>query len=391
LHRPGRSIILKLPFTHRGGLRRARRPWTIGRIAPVRRSRMNVSPALPVLDLVGSCLELGSDGDAVLKGVRCPVFAQLFETVPVGVAMVDRSDRVVMANSAFCRLFGYDAAELAGSPLDELTVPDFLVQEASSLARSALHRAAAAETLRRRHDGSLVEVAVQRTPLIVAGRAVGQLVVFQDITERKRSESERHEWLARARSTAETAGLEPEGNAHVLAAARAVLEAEHALHGPDGGFARLARLLVPELADSCIVYLREGENRVRRVAVAFADASQEELLREQLSHYPPDLDHLIPPVARVLETGQAELIPEVSISALKAVPGDREHVSVALLVGLTSLLIVPLSLGGRVIGAISLAIADSDRRFRAEDLLVLEEIARCAAGAVADEDPPATP
>jgi PAS domain S-box-containing protein len=307
---------------------------------------------------------------------------QLFESVPAAIVFLDVYERVADANPEFCRIFGYAVDEMIGRPINDLVVPDQLVGEAVALNRRVLRgERVSLDTVRSRQDGSYVNVAVLGIPIELDGRVVGAYGIYRDITFQKQIEAERDELLAEVRRMHAGVHASDDRRQAILRDVIALLStpapAEMLLK-------RLARAVVPELADSCIVYLRNPDGSVRRLEVAFAEAAQEELLRKQLHHYPPDLSRLIPPVARTLETGEPQLMSEVSIGALKAIPGDAEHVSIALLVGLSSLLVVPLQDGDRVLGALSFGIADSGRRYHPDDLAVAEEIARHASRLLAD-------
>jgi PAS domain S-box-containing protein len=103
----------------------------------------------------------------------CTYFDPLFEGLPVAVAVVDTSDRVLRVNPAFCRMFGYAPEELAGRTLADLIVPDWLRHEAAVQARNAVHGAAAeVETVRRRADGSLLDVAMRRIAVEADGEVI---------------------------------------------------------------------------------------------------------------------------------------------------------------------------------------------------------------------------
>lgn len=337
----------------------------------------SVSPA------VGAFQQGNLDDPGVAHSRR--YLEQLFENVPAGIIFLDVGERVADANPMFCKIFGYSADELVGRPINALVVPDHLVGEATALNRRVLRgERASLETVRSRKDGSHVDVAVLGIPIVVDGKVIGAYGIYRDITSQKRMEAERDELLAEVRRM--------HGGVHAGEDRRqAVLNDVVALLAGPGSpeilLKRLARTVVPRLSDSCIVYLSDPDGKVRRLEVAFAESAQEELLRKQLAHYPPEVDRLIPPVARTLQTGEPQLMSEVSIGALKAVPGDVEHVSVALLVGLSSLLVVPLQDGDQVLGALSFGIADSGRRYHPDDLLVAEEIAREASRLLVDAAP----
>jgi PAS domain S-box-containing protein len=307
---------------------------------------------------------------------------QLFESVPAGIIFLDIAERVADANPMFCKIFGYSADELVGRPINELVVPDHFAGEAVALNRQVLRgERASLETVRSRKDGSHVDVAVLGIPIVVDGKVIGAYGIYRDITAQKQMEAERDELLAEVRRMH---GGVHAGEDRRQAVLNDVLTLLASPASPEILLKQVARTVVPRLADSCIVYLRDPDGTVRRVEVAFAEAAQEELLRKQLTHYPPDVKRLIPPVARTLQTGEAQLMSEVSIGALKAIPGDAEHVSVALLVGLSSLLVVPLQDQDRVLGALSFGIADSGRRYHPDDLTLAEAIAREASRVLLD-------
>lgn len=327
-----------------------------------------------ILAGAGSVVEVISSGEA--RTVGDALFHQLFEAVPVAVVLLDPEGRVLRANRPVGRLFGYPVDRLLGRDLGALIVPEFLQHERHLPGRFGQGGVADEfATVRRRADGGLVEVSVSTTRIEAGGETLAYLVIYQELPDRQRAAAaEPPDWWVSP--TAEPpAAAEDRRERRVITAARAALDGDGTV---EVRLTRLTRAMVPDLADSCILYLLDRAERVRRVEVAFADPGQEQLLREQLHNYPPDIDRLIPPVARALRVGESQLIPEVSLAALKAVPGDRDHVSVAFLMGLTSLLVVPLVVGERVCGAMSFATAESGRRYHADDMSLAEEVARYA-------------
>ena len=124
-------------------------------------------------------------------------FRQLFENSPEGIAILDTEDRVVDANQAFERLFGYRPEEIRGKRLNELIVPAHLHGEASELSRKVRSRRVVDhETVRLRKDGSRVEVSVLGCPIEIDDRQIGVFGIYRDFTSRKRHER-RLEYLAR--------------------------------------------------------------------------------------------------------------------------------------------------------------------------------------------------
>jgi PAS domain S-box-containing protein len=117
---------------------------------------------------------------------------ELFEQAPQAVALLTVDGRVVRVNREFTRTFGYAPAEAAGRSLGELIVPeDAQEEERRHVAAAARGERIDRETVRRRKDGSRVEVAVLGVPVSVPGGQVEMYAIYRDISERRRAEGER--------------------------------------------------------------------------------------------------------------------------------------------------------------------------------------------------------
>jgi PAS domain S-box-containing protein len=145
----------------------------------------------------------------------------------------------------------------------------------------------------------------------------------------------------------------------------------------------LARTIVPRLADWCAVDLVEDGPQARptgrRVAVAHVDPAKVALAHELAERYPPAPDAPETGVPYVLRTGQPQLIAEIPDALLAASAQDDEHLRLMRTLGLTSAIVVPIVVGGRTFGAISLVSAEGRRRYAARDVAHAEELARHAA------------
>jgi signal transduction histidine kinase/ActR/RegA family two-component response regulator len=144
---------------------------------------------------------------------------------------------------------------------------------------------------------------------------------------------------------------------------------------------RSAQLVVPYLADWCIVDILEADGSIRQAAVGHRNPETIRWAWELNARY-PDNPKAPAGVPRVIRTGQAELFPEIPDSLLCQVARDEEHLRIIRQLGLKSGMIVPLMARGRVLGTISLGITESDRRYGPEDLALAQELARRAAVAV---------
>jgi PAS domain S-box-containing protein len=145
--------------------------------------------------------------------------------------------------------------------------------------------------------------------------------------------------------------------------------------------ARIAELAVPRLADWCAVDVLKRDGSVKRLAVAHVDPSKVELAHDLDRRYPPDPNATIG-LPQVLRTGRPEFYPEITDEVLEAVAQDAEHLRLFRELGLKSGLIVPLVARGRTLGAITLIMAESGRRYAEDDLAFAEDLARRAAVAV---------
>ena len=91
-------------------------------------------------------------------------------------------------NKSAERLFGYTAAEMVGESITILIPPDRLQEEPEILHRLKKgERVDHFETIRRRKDGSLVDISLTISPIRDgSGKIVGASKVARDITESKR-------------------------------------------------------------------------------------------------------------------------------------------------------------------------------------------------------------
>ncbi len=122
---------------------------------------------------------------------RTQFLNSLIENLPVGVSVTSAADLIEMCNPAFEKLFRYRQQEVFGRNIIDLLSSDALRTEMQSVrAQIAEGTLARLETRRKRSDGSLVDVEVTATRIVRGDTHSGNLVIFQDITERKRAERE---------------------------------------------------------------------------------------------------------------------------------------------------------------------------------------------------------
>ena len=116
-------------------------------------------------------------------------FHQLIENVPEAVSIVDEKNCVIRVNNEFARLFGFPGGDLAGQSIDPLIVPPDRYAEIAWIAENLKSgKKLALETRRRRQDGSLVEVLLSTSPVMLSGKTIGACTSYRDITDQKRAE-----------------------------------------------------------------------------------------------------------------------------------------------------------------------------------------------------------
>jgi PAS domain S-box-containing protein len=284
--------------------------------------------------------------------------ARLLDEVGQAVVATDSGGRVVYSNQAACALFGREAAAMRGRPVTEVApVPDPATAGDDTLERIGGNAAWVGEAIVRTADGPAVPVLVTDTPLLDgAGRPAGMVRVLTDLSSRRKAERSQR----------------------ILADAGAVLSASL-----DYGstLRNLLDVLVPELADACMIDLLGESGMAERLDARHIDTHKEELARELRHRYPVDLGS-VHPLAEVMRTGRSWLMREITDSAMRDVARDEEHLRVLRSLGYRTGMIVPLRTGGRTFGALSLFRSEGPHRYDELDLRLAEELARRAATAI---------
>ncbi|HEX5975324.1 MAG TPA: GAF domain-containing SpoIIE family protein phosphatase, partial [Rubrobacteraceae bacterium] len=202
--------------------------------------------------------------------------------------------------------------------------------------------------------------------------------VQNDVTQRRMIEEERDTLLVKEQ-LARAEAVEVRRRLALLAAAGPSLSASLDYRET---LERIARLLVPELADWCLLDLVEDNGSVNQLAAAHAEEEKENLLRRLREHR--EFGEGDPgSTAEVLRTGQSVLLPDLPDSTFyERALGRGEHLDLVLRLEPRSLMCVPLIARGRTIGAITLVSSRPERIYDGEDLHLAEDLAyRCALAA----------
>ena len=118
--------------------------------------------------------------------------ASIVELSDDAIISKDLNGTITSWNDGAERLFGYSAEEAIGKPVTMLIPSDRMDEEPGILQR--IHRGERVDpydTLRRRKDGSLVNISLTVSPVKDAhGRVIGASKIARDISERKRAEEQ---------------------------------------------------------------------------------------------------------------------------------------------------------------------------------------------------------
>jgi PAS domain S-box-containing protein len=307
-------------------------------------------------------------------------FRATFEHAAVGAAQVGIDGRWLRVNRRLAEIVGYEREELLERTFQDITHPDDLEEDLEQM-RLLLSGEIQAYTLEKRYlrKGG-PEVWVNLTVSLVrdaCGEPAYFIAVVEDISERKKTEEERDLLLVReqlARAEAVTARRRLTLLAAAGPALAASLDYEQTLED-------ITRLLVPELADWCLLDILEEDGSVSQLAAAHADEEKEDLLGRLKEHR--GFEEGDPgSTAEVLSTGRSVLIPELQDATFYESELEGEHLEIMKRLEPRSVMCVPLQARGKTRGAITLVSSSLDHRYDEEDLVLAENLAyRCALAA----------
>jgi len=118
-------------------------------------------------------------------------FERLFNSAPEAITLQDNNDLIVIVNNEFAKLFGYSRQETIGKKINELVAPKELRDEAESVSRRVKSgERVELDSIRKRKDGTLVDVSILVAPVVHEGKQMGDYAIYRDITERKKAAEE---------------------------------------------------------------------------------------------------------------------------------------------------------------------------------------------------------
>jgi len=285
----------------------------------------------------------------------------VFEGVADGILAQDKSGRIVFANTAAARFFGFGSREalLASAPDAVGASYDFFDDAGRLLGRDrfpgALVLAGATA------HSAMLQVRERSTGreqwLFVRGSSVSSestdgeltITIWHDVSAERRQERQSL-YLSEA-TTALSASLERE---EMLGA--------------------LAHRLVPSLADWCTIALVE-DGVLRSLAAVHTDPTKDELVARFARDFALETAADRGP-GRVVQSGSSELVNDLARSSLESLVSAPDGLAALRALGASAFLSAPIPVRGSVLGVISLFAAEPGRSYDTLHAALVEEIGR---------------
>lgn len=115
-------------------------------------------------------------------------FEELFNNSPEAIILGEKDSSILKINPAFTEIFGYTAEEAIGKDIDSLINMDNFNEAKDLTKKVAAGKLIRKETVRRRKDGSPVEVSIIGVPFKAQSGEIKVYGVYRDISDRKKAE-----------------------------------------------------------------------------------------------------------------------------------------------------------------------------------------------------------
>jgi PAS domain S-box-containing protein len=285
--------------------------------------------------------------------------ARLLDAVGQAVIATDRNGHIQYGNRAAAAIYGWGDADMRGARITDVApAPDPVTNTDETLDRLNVGNAWTGESVIPGSDNTRLPVLVTDSPLFDDRRRLAGMVrVVIDLSPRRQAEN----------------------------AQRLLADAGDVLAGSvdyAATFGKLSRLVVPDLADCCMVDVLGEDGELERLEVTHIDPEKEALARQVRLRYPLSLASSYSPIAEAMRTGRPQLMREVSDAFLRQMAQDDQHYRMLQQLGYHSAMAVPLLASGTTLGALAFFTADPKRQYDTADLSLAEELARRASLAI---------
>lgn len=311
----------------------------------------------------------------------------LFDSLSAGVYATDREGVIVAVNPAAEELLGTPAALLLGRGAHDTLHYQRLDGQPRAAVDCPLlqvivngERARSDDDTFWRSDGSALPVWWLSSPVLVDGRVLGAVVIFDDATVRRQYQAKLATTAAQDRSEQGTRIDEHDQLVadHERLVMLARLGEVLSTLDIDEGLRRLGRLVVGPLADWCVMNRVEGR-QVSRVAVTHKDPAVVPD-GQFVKPMPPLEQGSSGSLARALLAGEPLHVTGLRPGEVTrwADPLDVEQARLFDALGAASALVIPLTARHQVLGAMTWVRLDPHEPFGPSDVEFAEEIGRRA-------------
>ncbi len=281
--------------------------------------------------------------------------ATLTHNIRDAVISTDAAYRITSWNKGAEEIYGWKEEEVIGKKGSEvLKTKNSNTDWTESLNKNGYW---AGEVVQKRKDGSdifiLASVALLKDS---QGTVIGGVGVNRDISERKQVE-QNMQFLSEA-SKILTESLDY----------KATLQS-------------VAKVAISYIGDWCGVDMLDAHGELQQLAIAHSDPKKLAWAKEYRRQNPPKMDETRG-VPYVIKTGKSVLYPLVTDEMLVASAQSKKHLDLARSLKITSIMIVPILIKNKAIGAISFVTSDGRRQYTQVDLAVAEELAARASLAI---------
>ncbi len=364
-----RDVVLGVPHGRTGELR-----WL--RVTTVPDTRDERGRPQRVYAIMADITEQHRAETTVREGAK--LIGRLWDANVLG--MVTSTEQGVYdANDAVLAIVGYSRSDVVAGRLSyqRLTAPEY-----------ASHDQAAMEELRatgifQPFDKEYIHRDGHRVPVMVGGATTNwdplRWVTFVvDLTARQRSEQER----ATLQAHAETARVEADAAKERLALLLGAGDMVAATGSREELLDRAAQLVVPALADLCVVFLPTAHGMLRAASVVHRDPARAAVLEGLREVEIPPAGPLIPQVA--FAQAATRLVDDISARLPEWTKAAPKMAQILKRVRHDSAIGTPLLIGQRPVGVLVLGRGDGRPRFAESDMPVITELSRRLATGLAN-------
>jgi PAS domain S-box-containing protein len=327
---------------------------------------------------------------ATLQATPQERYRTLFETMPHGVIHYDADGSIIGVNPAASEMLGVDQAGVRswpvvpqgravredGSPFpaEDLPVPVAL--------RTGEIVAGAVVGVRHGRTGELRWVRITAVPDAWddQGRPCRAYAIFTDLTDQRRAEREQAELLASTSAARADANSAREGLAFLMRAGALVA----ATRDRDELLDQIVKLVVPTLADSCVVFLPTADGTLLASALGHIVPAREVQLAGLRAHPIAPAGPLLS--QRAYTSGTTQLSTNATADMPAWTRAEPDAMSIVQLMRPRSAISTPLLAGQHPLGVIALYRGAGRAAFTETDVSVVEELGRRLAAGLANTD-----